>query len=88
MICKEAMNNSLKYAQCQTFRLKAESSENQLRLILSDDGLGFEQEQLIRVNGLNNMKARAAEIGANIEIQSVPGLGTSIICDMEIHPNG
>lgn len=88
LICKEAMNNCLKYAQAQTFRMKVESEEGILRLIMSDDGLGFDLDQLVRVNGLNNMRARAEEIGAAINIESVPGMGTSIICELDIHPNG
>ena len=88
LIFKEAMNNALKYAKASTVRFSVSVKEDRLQLELSDDGLGFDKEKLVRVNGLNNMKGRAEEMGAEIQVDALPGLGTRIVVKKEIHPNG
>lgn len=88
LICKEAMNNALKYARCSTVNLSVETTRGKMKLVLADDGIGFDQEKLIRVNGLSNMRDRAAEIGGELTIHAVPGLGTTIVFEREYHPNG
>lgn len=79
MIFKEAMNNSMKYAQAHTLRFSAFiGKENDLVVRLTDDGLGFDPNNLARVNGLHNMRSRAAESGAVLDIEGIPGMGTSV----------
>ncbi|MEO0470614.1 MAG: two-component regulator propeller domain-containing protein [Bacteroidota bacterium] len=88
LIFKEAMHNALKYANCQAVRLSSQLDNGQLRIEVIDDGLGFSKEKLDRINGLNNMKSRAAESGGTLSIHSLPGQGTRIVYKKEIHPNG
>ncbi|MEM6344213.1 MAG: two-component regulator propeller domain-containing protein [Bacteroidota bacterium] len=92
LIFKEAMNNCLKYAEASEVQLRIEEEEDWLAFSFQDNGLGFDREQLARVNGLNNMQQRVKEMGADIEIKSVPSIGTQIkvLIPKEIinHPNG
>ncbi|MEL6650165.1 MAG: ATP-binding protein [Bacteroidota bacterium] len=92
LIFKEAMNNALKYAKASEVLLQVHQSETHLAFALRDNGLGFDYEQLSRVNGLNNMQQRVAEMGAEIAIESVPSIGTHIKVQIPIaiinHPNG
>lgn len=79
MICKEAMHNALKYAQCSSFQMKVEQVGGQLFIHLTDDGLGFNTPDQSKGYGLGNMKARAKEIGGSLDIHSQPGMGTRIV---------
>ncbi|MEM7369222.1 MAG: two-component regulator propeller domain-containing protein [Bacteroidota bacterium] len=88
LIFKEAMNNTLKYAQASTVQFIATLEQDHFCLELIDDGLGFDQDKLVRVNGLNNMKTRAEKMQAEFKVEAVPGLGTRILVRKEIHPNG
>lgn len=88
LIFKEAMNNAFKYAECNAIVLDFQYKDSVLVFELSDNGLGFDQQDLVRVNGLNNMKERAKEIGAELRIETVPALGTKIQLLYKIHPNG
>ena len=60
--------------------------DHHLHIELMDDGLGFDQDKLTRVNGLNNMHIRAEKMQADFKIEAVPGIGTRIIVRKEIHP--
>jgi signal transduction histidine kinase len=48
--------------------------------MISDNGKGFDVENSEKINhyGIQNMKARAKECGAELVIQSKEGSGTSI----------
>ena len=45
---------------------------------LSDNGKGFDIDNIKRGNGLNNLEKRAKEIGGQIDIKSETGKGTCI----------
>ena len=51
-------------------------------LIIEDDGIGFDESGVVseggRHMGLNILRDRAAEIGAELDIESEPGDGTRI----------
>jgi signal transduction histidine kinase len=78
LIFKEATNNLVKYsgANKATFNIKTE--KDNLTMLISDNGRGFNQQQTTEGNGLKNMKKRAGEIGGQLVIESWPGKGTEI----------
>jgi two-component system, NarL family, sensor histidine kinase UhpB len=78
LISKEAINNAIKYSLCKNIYYSINSADNKMKLQVKDDGKGFSVSEINNGNGLTNMKARAAEIGANFNIQSQPGGGTII----------
>jgi len=78
LIFKEATNNLVKYsgAKKATFNIKVE--KNNLTMLISDNGQGFDQQQITGGNGLKNMRTRAEEIKGELMIHSVPENGTTI----------
>lgn len=79
MIFKEALNNCLKYAEATTVSFEATIKEGDiLQIILTDNGKGFNIEEVERGNGLNNMRNRAARLNGKLYVDSKPGRGTSI----------
>jgi signal transduction histidine kinase/ligand-binding sensor domain-containing protein len=80
LIFKEAQNNVAKHAAAQniwlTFRLEGAA---RFLLTVRDDGQGFTvTDKNYLTHGLSGMKKRAAAIGADIQVQSKPGAGTSV----------
>lgn len=83
MVFKEALNNSMKYAECEhviiSLNLKAADT---VYLIVEDDGVGFEPNEsgLDRSggNGIPNMQKRAQQLGGHLAVRSKRGHGTSI----------
>jgi signal transduction histidine kinase len=79
MVVKEAMNNAVKHAAPTEMRLKLEVAENQISIVVTDDGKGFNFDQVSEVgNGLANMQKRMGTIGGGVEFLSQLGEGTSV----------
>ncbi|MDX1942595.1 MAG: two-component regulator propeller domain-containing protein [Saprospiraceae bacterium] len=78
LIFKEAINNAAKYADCNHVELHIDLTANQLRVIIEDNGKGFNEQEVERGNGLNNMRKRAAEIGGTLDVKSQNAKGTMI----------
>jgi len=84
LIMKEAITNIIKYASAKKINFSYNNIGNNWIFELSDDGIGFDIENLKRINGLNNMISRAQKIDGNLTIQSHPGKGTSIILKVDL----
>jgi signal transduction histidine kinase len=78
LIFKEAINNLVKYADATLVSIRLAHEGSLIKLTIRDNGKGFDTTQPANGNGLNNMKRRAKEIKAGIQIESETGHGTSI----------
>lgn len=80
---KEALNNIVKHADAKEVRLGVDVSNGTLRVVVTDDGQGFESPpQDAWADGLRNMRQRMAEIGGQCAIESHAGTGTTIRFDV------
>lgn len=84
LICKESVNNAVKYSGATLISIKFSIEQNLLLVIISDNGQGFDLKEINRGNGLNNMEARASEINAVIKIESRPTFGTQVLLECKI----
>jgi signal transduction histidine kinase len=84
-ICQEAINNACKYSGSEILILKGISSCDELQILIEDRGIGFDVLSINTNNhyGLQNMKQRAASIGASLSIKTEPGKGTSISINLD-----
>jgi len=85
-IAQESLNNATRHASpdfiCVTLAAESES----LRLMVEDDGVGFEAETPGEEGmGLRTMQYRARLIGGTLDIDSQPGDGTVVTCTVP-HP--
>jgi two-component system, NarL family, sensor histidine kinase UhpB len=87
LVFKEAVNNAAKYADCTSIEVKFLKEKSSLVLGITDNGKGFNIEEMKNGNGLKNMELRAKEIKAAFQIQSAPGKGTQIALQMPITQN-
>lgn len=79
MIFKEALNNCLKYANATAVKLDISLKQNDiLHIMLVDNGKGFNIEEVVKGNGLNNMRNRTERLKGKLYIDSIPGKGTTI----------
>jgi two-component system sensor histidine kinase UhpB len=79
LIFKEAINNTLKYADAKNIFISLNLVEKNIEMVIKDDGKGFKASEVVYGNGLDTMAMRAKNCKGNFKIQSAEGKGTSII---------
>ena len=87
-IAQEPFNNAAKHAQATHMTVTLVATEQQIRLIATDNGRGMVVADLAASDpppgwGLLIIRERARAIGGQLAIDSVPGAGTTIIVEIE-----
>lgn len=76
---QEALRNIARHADAEHVSVTLNRDGDLVRLIVRDDGDGFEASTTRPATvGLNAMRERARGIGADLRIESTPGAGTTI----------
>ena len=76
--CLEALQNVAKYADASSVRVRLGMEDGQLAFEVTDDGRGFDSATTPLGSGMQNMADRLAALGGTIEVQSEPGVGTTV----------
>ncbi|WP_460218079.1 tetratricopeptide repeat-containing sensor histidine kinase [Psychroserpens sp. MEBiC05023] len=77
-IIQESINNALKYANAKHVSVDFSAGKEGFVFKVSDDGKGFDTKHTALGNGINNMRKRAHDIDADIDIVSEENRGTTI----------
>ena len=80
-IVQEALNNASKHAYAGNVRVTLREEQEHLKLVIEDDGQGFDSNRATGL-GLVGMKERVAQLGGELQVDSVPGLGTTLHVDL------
>lgn len=86
-IVQELLNNAVKHSGASVILAQVMRQENGLSITVEDNGRGFNKEEVIQGTGLKNIRSRVDYLQGQLDIQSVPGKGTSvhIECTIEMH---
>jgi signal transduction histidine kinase len=91
-IIQEAINNVKRHANEENVWLAAIRRGNEFRVIVKDDGEGFDLAELEKSYdrqgklGLLSMRERAEMIGGRLSVKSVPGEGTTVTLNVPLSP--
>lgn len=77
-VAQEALSNVARHARARNVGVSLGAADGRLVLTIQDDGRGFKVEGRPRGMGMANIAARAAEVGGNLEVMSVPDRGTTV----------
>ena len=79
-VAREAMLNASRYSKSSVIRVELFHEANDLRLFVSDEGLGFDADRFDAQNhfGLQFMKERIEAVGGRLTIDSRLGKGTVV----------
>ena len=83
LIFKEAFNNAIKYSNANNIEVRfTRGTKKIVSMQVSDNGCGFDPDKIKPGNGLINMRKRAAEINATLQINksAAGGCSVTIIC--------
>ncbi len=88
-IVQEALNNVLKHANAKSVSVILEKRGSKVSVIVEDDGIGFDAELLLRTPGrhgrfgLLGMRERSMLVGGLLNIESTPGVGTTVLMHID-----
>jgi PAS domain S-box-containing protein len=83
-VVQEALANVARHAQARHASVLTEREGDRLRLVIEDDGRGFEPHLPTDRLGLRGMRERVDLVGGNLQIESRAGQGTTIIVDLVV----
>jgi NarL family two-component system sensor histidine kinase YdfH len=77
-IVQESLANAARHARARSVEVRLREDRGELRLVVSDDGIGFDADRVSRGFGLAGMRERAARLGGTLRVDSRPGAGTTV----------
>jgi signal transduction histidine kinase len=88
-IAQQALNNALQHSSASQIVIGLTREGRTLNMTVSDNGWGFDEKKApSRGMGLQTMRYRARQIGAELEVNARPGRGTQIRCTLPLpHAN-
>ncbi len=85
-IVQEAVNNALKYAEAGRIHIQLTADENELSVMIEDNGKGFDVNQIKEKGGIGmrNLQLRTEYLKGHLSIDSSPKSGTTIIVEIPL----
>lgn len=80
-VCQEALHNAVKYSGASQFAVKLGGTADEVQMVVSDAGAGFDVQQAKRQAGLGlvSMQERISLVRGRLRIESKPGEGTMVV---------
>jgi signal transduction histidine kinase len=78
VLVKESLANAAKHARARCLSLQVTAADGALRLIVQDDGAGFDSTRENSGSGLRNLRERMSHAGGSFVVSSAPASGTTI----------
>ena len=80
-IAHNALTNVIRHAEANEVVIVLDCTGEDLRLSVSDDGIGLPEDYRARGHGFRNMRADAERMGGSLEVKSdSEGGGTTVTC--------
>ena len=86
-VAADALGNVSRHARARHVVLALRHEDGAVVLEIQDDGVGFQTERAVGGLGLRNIRQRAFNAGARLELESRPGAGTRLVMRMPV-PKG
>jgi|AntRauTorcE11898_2_1112593.scaffolds.fasta_scaffold00875_2 signal transduction histidine kinase len=77
-VMQEVMNNIIKHAEAHAIDIQMIRNDEDLTIMIEDDGVGFEVDKVSKSRGLHNIYARIENIDGKVYIDSKKERGTII----------
>ena len=81
-VAREAISNSLRHTRATRAGITLDRHEDQIRLEVKDNGVGFVVEGAQHGEGFKNMVVHAMKLNGTLTVTSRPGDGTTVIFEL------
>ncbi|HUG08549.1 MAG TPA: GAF domain-containing sensor histidine kinase [Acidimicrobiia bacterium] len=78
LIVTEALSNALRHSHADNVEIRLGRAGGELVLSVVDDGIGFDAAHTSMGMGLANIRTRAYGLGGTMQVESEPGVGTTV----------
>jgi len=87
-LVQELLNNVLKHARAGQVIVQLTRHEQQVQVVVEDDGCGFDlaARPLAAGVGLRSIQARVDYLGGTLDLHSRPGQGTAVTIEFALKP--
>jgi signal transduction histidine kinase len=75
---KETLNNIVRHASATEVEFRLVIADDELQIVIVDNGKGFKSDSSRRGHGLKNLPLRLSQIGGSYGVESTPGKGTVV----------
>jgi signal transduction histidine kinase len=83
-IMQEQLNNVLKHSQAENVDIELKHFGSEVKLIIRDNGIGFDMNNVNPGLGLKNIQHRLELINGRMKVQSAPGQGCTLEATFEV----
>ncbi len=84
-IVQESLTNTAKYSRASQAKVECRYKDGTLGLVIEDDGCGFDASVISQESmGISGMYDRAFLLGGTLTVDSSPGKGTRITCELPV----
>ncbi len=86
-ISQEALRNAIRHSDAEAIQVEIEADRARIRLVVADDGHGFDPaaNELREGLGLQGMRERVRLVGGSLELATSSGAGTRIEAAIPLH---
>jgi two-component system, NarL family, sensor histidine kinase UhpB len=77
-VAQEALTNAIRHADASTVRFSLTAGQDEVVLVVEDDGRGFRPGPAGEGSGMRGMRERALLVRARVDVESAPGRGTTV----------
>jgi len=87
-VIREAASNTIKHAKATCLTVAAEAVRDNIRVVIEDNGIGFNNQMVGRGQGLTNMKARVDGVGGEFLLERSSDGGGRLVVSVPIRKAG
>jgi signal transduction histidine kinase len=81
---QEALTNVVRHSGAEGVSIVATVQDGRIRLVVDDDGRGFDASAPTDRLGLAGIRERVELLGGTLRVESSPGGGTAVVVDLEL----
>jgi signal transduction histidine kinase len=83
-VIQEAVSNTIKHAKANRMGIQLVRHENELTIMVEDNGVGFNTADISGGIGLKNMLSRVEFLNGQVNFDSTPGQGTTVVIEVPV----
>jgi signal transduction histidine kinase len=83
-VIQEAVFNTLKHAKANRMGIQLVRHDNELTVMVEDNGIGFNTTDISGGIGLKNMVSRVEFLNGQVNFDSTPGQGTTVVIEVPV----